>query len=125
MITPIYAALMTLMLIALLLRVVRLRWTHRVGLGDGGNEILHRAIRIHGNFVETVPWIILLMLFMELQNTPHAILHAYGVTLIASRTMHVWGLSHSAGATRGRFLGTVLTVGLMATGAMICLIRAI
>jgi uncharacterized membrane protein YecN with MAPEG domain len=47
-----YAALLALLFIALSVRTLRLRATLRIAIGDGGNERLLRASRVHGNFAE-------------------------------------------------------------------------
>ncbi len=48
-ITALYAAFHVLLAFTLAVLVIRLRLQHRIGLGDGGNEALGRAIRVHGN----------------------------------------------------------------------------
>lgn len=122
MITPFYAALLSVLLIVLILRVVGLRRSLRVGIGDGGNRVLARAIRVHANFVETVPWALMLMLLMEMTEAiPSAGLHFYGGVLCLARLAHAWGLTHHSGTSIGRVGGTVLTVLLFLFGAVVCL----
>jgi len=60
-ITALYAAMSGLLVVILMLVVIRLRRSLRIGLGDGGNRDLQRAIRVHGNAIESVP-IFLVML---------------------------------------------------------------
>jgi uncharacterized membrane protein YecN with MAPEG domain len=125
MVTPIYAALLSVLLVVLFLRVVRLRWVTKTGIGDGGNENLQRAIRAHGNFVETVPWILILMILQEQMQAGFVWLHFYGCVLILARLAHAWGLSHSAGTTWGRASGVLLFLILILTGALNCLLLAL
>lgn len=108
-ITGIYAALSALLLLALSLRIVRLRWKHQVGLGGGGEAELQRAIRVQGNFIEYVPLILLLMATAESQRAAAIFLHVVGVALIVARLLHAQGLSQSPGRTPGRFIGTSTT----------------
>lgn len=122
MITPIYAALLTLLLLVLFLRVVRLRWVTKIGIGDGGHSGLTKAIRVHANFVETVPWVLILMMLQEQMHANPLWLHFYGSALILARLAHAWGLSHSAGTTPGRAIGVLLTLILMTAGAVNCLL---
>ena len=61
-----YAALLGLILIYLSYRVVSYRVKYKIGIGDGGNTKLARAIRVQGNFVEYVPVALLLIFFVEL-----------------------------------------------------------
>ncbi len=45
--TPFYAALLGLLFFALSVRTLRLRRKLRIDMGDGGNEQLLRAVRVH------------------------------------------------------------------------------
>jgi uncharacterized membrane protein YecN with MAPEG domain len=65
-VTSTYAALLALLFIALSVRTVRLRATLKIALGDGGNERLLRANRVHGNFAEYVPITLLVSLLLEI-----------------------------------------------------------
>jgi len=112
-ITALYAGLLAVLLVALALRVVRLRWKFRIGLGDGGEKAMMRAIRIHGNATEHVPIALLLLLVAELNHAGPALLHACGSVLVAARILHAMGLARSAGASWPRAAGTVGTVGVI------------
>lgn len=121
-ITAFYLGLLSPMLAILIVRIVRLRWTLRVGIGDGGHPELQRAIRVHGNFVETVPLMILMLAMLEINRIlPAAGLHIFGGLIVAARLLHAWGLTRRSGASRGRFIGMVLTLSLILTGAGLCL----
>jgi len=116
-IAALYAGMLALLLLVLALRVVRLRWTTRVGLGDGGDEAMSRAIRIHGNAAEHVPIALLLLLVAELNHADPALLHGCGIVLVAVRVLHAVGLGRSAGASWQRTVGTVGTfsvIGILA-----------
>lgn len=113
MITLLYAALCTLLVLALASRVVAFRFRHRIGLGDGGNPELQRRVRAHANAIEYLPLALLLLGGMELNGVDDAWIHAFGATLLLSRVLHAWGLSRHAGTSVGRFSGTVLTFLLM------------
>lgn len=113
MITLLYAALCTLLILVLAGRVIAARWKHKVGLGDGGNSELNRRVRAHANAVEYVPLALILLGGMELNGYPDWLVHAFGAALFVSRLLHAWGLAVSAGTSPGRFLGTVLTLLLM------------
>ena len=118
MITLLYAALCTLLILVLAGRVIAARWKHKVGLGDGGNSELNRRVRAHANAVEYVPLALILLGGMELNGYPVAAIHGFGATLLVSRLLHAWGLSRSAGSSPGRFLGTLLTLLLMIAMAL-------
>lgn len=120
MITGFYAGLLGLWLVFLLLSVVRLRWKHRVALGDGGEKGLIRGMRIHGNFIETVPFALIIMGLLEAQPSfPPWALHVYGVLLVFSRLAHWHGLRQSAGTSAGRLVGTVIVCLLLAAGSLV------
>src|SRR6476619_5997077 len=108
-ISLLFAALLGLMLLVLLGRVSRLRHGRRIGFGDGGDPELARAIRVHANFVEHVPFALLLLGLLELCGLPTPWLWAFGATLLVARLMHASGLSKSSGKSIGRFYGTALT----------------
>jgi uncharacterized membrane protein YecN with MAPEG domain len=118
MITMLYAGLCAILVVMLGLRVVRFRFRHKIGLGDGGNPDLTRRVRAHANAVENLPLALLLLGGMELNGYPAGLIHGFGATLFVSRAAHAWGLSHSSGTSRGRFLGTLFTWLLMLAMAL-------
>lgn len=110
MITPIYAALLTFMLIFLIRNVIKTRTKNRIILGDGNNAEMIAAIRMHGNFVETAPWGLLLMFLIEYQDGNFFVLHFLGLTLLAGRVLHAYALKKS--------LLPIRVAGMMCTFAM-------
>lgn len=125
LITALYAGLLSLLLVALILRVVRLRWTLSIAIGDGGDRTLMRAIRAHGNFIETAPWGMLLLMVMEMNHVPDWGLHLFGATLVLGRFLHAFGLSRYAGPSIGRAGGMALTVLPFLCGGLVCLFQAL
>lgn len=113
MITLLYAALCTLLVLVLAGRVIAARLKFKVGLGDGGNAELAKRMRVHANAIEYLPLALLLLGGMELNGYPDAVIHGFGATLFVSRLLHAWGLSRSSGSSPGRFLGTFITLCLM------------
>lgn len=108
-ITTFYAGLLGLVALALAYMVVRNRRRARVGLGAGGDAALERAMRVHANFVEYVPLVLILMGLLELSGAPAGWLHACGVSFVVARVAHAVGLSRHSGTSRGRFFGTAVT----------------
>lgn len=105
-----YTALLALLLLVLSFNVVRLRRRHQVGIGTGSVQALERAVRAHGNFCEYVPLAIVLLALIEFGgNVPVWSLHLLGLLLLGGRVAHAFGLSRSAGASRARVVGTMLT----------------
>ncbi len=112
-ITGLYAALCALLVLALALRIIRLRWRTKAGIGDGGDRRLARAIRIHGNAIEYVPLALILMLIAELNHAGPALLHGCGIALVVARLAHAVGFSRTAGVSIGRSVGVVGTFGVV------------
>ena len=115
--TPIYAALLALLYVALGVRVVSLRRTLAVSLGDADNPQLRRAIRVHANFAEYVPLALLLMYFVETRTQAGAFVHAIGIALLAGRIMHAYGVSRVDENTHARVVGMALTFAAMLIAA--------
>lgn len=108
-ITGLYAAILSFLIIFLAASVVRLRVKHSVGILDGGQPDLSKAIRAHGNATETIPLALILMACAEVSHLPLAVLHGVGIVLVSARLYHAYGLSRSSGRSKGRFYGTLLT----------------
>ena len=108
-ITLLFVSLHVLLMLVLLVRISRHRHGQRIGLGDGGDAILNRKIRVHGNFVEHAPIALLLLGLLELSGLPAAWLWGFGGALLLGRVMHAIGLSGSGGYSVGQFWGTALT----------------
>ena len=86
-----------------------MRYSLKVGLGDGGHARLARAIRVHANAVEWALPTLLLLLLAELNRAPALALHVCGIALVAGRVLHAVGLSSAGGLSFGRSVGTGLT----------------
>ena len=124
-ITALYAALITLVFLALSARVIARRGAAQVALGDGGNRELARAIRAHANCAEYAPLGIILIGLAEQVSAPALILHALGVGLLAGRVVHAYGLSREPENLRFRLIGMILTFTALAVGAAAALIGAV
>ena len=121
MITTLYAGLLGLLYVGLIVYVVLGRYKYRIGLGDGGNPALARRIRIHGNFVENVPFALLLLFLIDNAQTSPMIVHLLGTLLVLGRLLHAWGLCCSETTSFGRMAGMTLTMGVIVACAVILL----
>jgi uncharacterized protein len=108
-ITALYAAILTLILVALAINVTLHRRKLKIGLGAGSDPLMLRMMRIHGNAVEYIPIALLLMLVYELNGGAHTALHVCGGALILGRVLHAAGLWGSDGQSAGRAIGQTLT----------------
>lgn len=107
-ITLVYAGLLAIWFLVLSARVVQGRMKG-ANLGDGGDAILLRRIRGHGNFAEYVPLILLLMAMLEYGGLQAWVLHVLGVTLVVARLLHGVALSFTEYWAFGRTYGATLT----------------
>jgi uncharacterized protein len=112
-VTGLYAALCALIVLALALRVILLRWSTKTCIGDGGDRRLARAVRIHGNAIEYVPLALILLLVAELSGVSTTLLHGCGIVLVAARIAHALGFARTAGLSIGRSLGVAGTFGVI------------
>ena len=108
-----YTGLLAVLLLVLALRIIRLRWKLRVGIGDGGDRMMLRAVRAHGNAAEYVPITLLLLLAVELNHGNPLLLHACGVVFVGSRVLHAVGLTRSGGPSWPRTAGTLGTMSVV------------
>src|SRR5687768_12853675 len=114
MITSLYASFLGILFVFLSYRVASLRKQLKIGLGDGGEKKLAKAIRVHGNFSEYTPFALLLLYFFEMQSNIlfpkyHLILiHLFGITLLLARVYHAYGITQHSGLSTGRIVGILL-----------------
>lgn len=87
-ITSLYAAVFGLLLIPITYAVGLRRMKTRTSFLDGGDEILLRRMRSHGNFVEYVPFALVLIGLTELNSASSAFVHGMGALLLVSRIVH-------------------------------------
>lgn len=91
-VTALYASILAIAGIVLSIIVSTKRGKVGVAIMDGGNQDLAVWIRKHGNFVENVPYAILLMALAEGRSMPATWLHVIGILLLVARLIHVIGL---------------------------------
>lgn len=108
-ITLLFTSLHVLLMLVLVVRISQHRHGHKIGLGDGGDIVLARKVRVHGNFIEHAPLALLMLGLLELCGLPATWTWALGSVLLLARIMHAAGLSRTAGYSVGRFWGTALT----------------
>ena len=119
-ITPFYAALYALFYLYLAKKVINNRWKYKTGLGVVEGE-LEQTVRVHANFSEYVPFAVILISFLEIQNWRIEVIHGLCITLLISRVLHCLGLTGSKGPSKGRFIGAGSTflVLLISAGCLI------
>jgi uncharacterized protein len=119
-VTSVFAALCALLQVGLTAYVIVRRAQTNIDFLDGGDPHLLRRIRAHGNFIETAPMALLLMLILECNGLATAWIWAIGVCLVLGRVMHALSIltDNAAWSRRG---GMSLTLLLLSTQAVLCL----
>lgn len=118
-ITMLFVSLHILLMLVLAVRVVGHRRSLKIGIGDGGDKLLARKVRVHANFIEYVPVALLMLALLELAGLAAIWLWVLGGTLLLARILHAAGLSRHSGYSFGRFWGTLLTwLALLAMSGM-------
>lgn len=82
----------TLLVALLAMNVSRLRIREKIANGDGGNTLLKKAIRAHGNGVEHLIVVGLQVVALELSQAPASVLAALVAVFTGSRLLHAFGM---------------------------------
>ncbi len=96
-ITSCLAAILALMMVALSFQVSLRRRQLALSHGDGGDQVLRRRIRAHGNFIEYSPLAAIVILLVELAGTNPATVWALGGALVGARVVHALGMLYTKG----------------------------
>jgi uncharacterized membrane protein YecN with MAPEG domain len=130
-ITSLYAALLAFLFIFLSVQVIRLRRRFKIAIGNNNNVANHqgaaqseqitRAIRAHGNLAEYAPFALLLISLLEMQGTPHFLLHGIGGCLLLGRLLHAYGISQMQERFVFRVSGMALTFTAISSAALFLL----
>lgn len=109
-ITLTIAGAATLLNIWIARRVGQARMTHKISIGDGGNEALTARMRAQANFVEYTPFFLILLGLIELAVGSRTWLWAVAVIYILGRIAHAFGMDRPhPDKLRLRMIGIVVT----------------
>ena len=103
------AAMFGLLALWLAVRCARARLKARVGHGDGGNPLLARRMRAQLNFVETAPFVLALIIVLELTGNGGMWLHLVSVLFVFGRILHGIGMDAEKGGLP-RQIGVIVTM---------------
>jgi uncharacterized membrane protein YecN with MAPEG domain len=87
-----FTVIFCLFLVALSINVIRIRRQNKIPYGDGGNDVLARAIRAHGNFVEYVPFALFAIFLVEINMLGRTAVMLMLSMLLLGRISHAAGL---------------------------------
>ncbi len=118
MTTAFYAGILAILFIVLSFRVIAKRNQYKVALGSDGQALLERAIRVHANFAEYVPFALLLMFLAEYSGLAPVYLHILGIALIVGRLSHAFGVSQQQEPLKFRVFGMMLSMLVMLAAAV-------
>jgi uncharacterized protein len=104
-VTTAYALPLIVIWAILWMRITATRADSKTSIGDGNNPALLLKIRQHGNFIEWVPFVLILMILAEAQNAGKLWLHAAGALLLIGRIAHPFGLKIDNAAHPLRYVG--------------------
>lgn len=125
MITPIYAACAGLFLVFLSIRVIKVRRSEKISVGTANHPDLERAARVHANFLEYTPLLLLMLYFAEVGGLPSLFVHLLGATLIGSRFAHFMGFKSPEAPMILRVSGMMVTFTLLACLALILILQSV
>ncbi len=117
-ITPVYAALIGLLFLGLSANVVRMRFKHRVSVGDGGSQDVIKAMRAQANCAEYAPITLLLVAMAELQGGPAWLVHLLGALILIGRSLHAYGFGRTPQIVLLRKNGMYLTFAALLLSAV-------
>jgi hypothetical protein len=112
-VTGLYAGILGIVFFVLSMRVINNRVRAKVNLLDGGDDALTRAMRVHGNFAEYVPFALLLMALAEIQGGSGLFIHVLGTVLVVCRLCHAYAITATTGQNPARFIGFTGTFGVI------------
>ncbi len=124
-ITLLYAGLLGLIWMVLSYRAGNMRGKTGISIGDGGNPQLLLEMRRHGNFVEAVPLLLLILMLLEMNGVNAYAIHAMGAALVIARVVHPMGLQADSMSGLGRLVGAALTALLMVVASVWAIVRAV
>jgi uncharacterized protein len=120
-----YAGLNGLILLWLGVHVGNVRRRLKIYMGDAGHPEMIRAMRGQLNFVELVPYSILMLLFLALLGASAVFLHLLGLALTVGRLLHAAHFSQADAPAWQRAGGAVLTVAVLAFGSLGVIVYAV
>ena len=123
MIVSTFAAILAILYIQLSFRVIKLRKAKRISLGDGGDASLQAAIRAHANFIEYVPFSLIMLFLLEYQGLSSHFCYILGSMLLAGRFCHSYALADNL--MKLRVLGMMLTFLTMLISAVMLLVTQV
>jgi uncharacterized membrane protein YecN with MAPEG domain len=106
------AAAAAILNIWLSIRVGAVRRALGITVGDGGKEALSRRMRAQANFVENTPFVLVLILAIELAGAGEGWLAYVAALYFLARILHAYGMD-GGNMQWGRMVGTIATLSVL------------
>ena len=118
------AAAAAILNVWLMIRVGRVRNAEKIFVGDEDNENVIRRMRAQANFVESAPFVLILIAAIELAGKGQPWLQWIAGLYIIARVAHALGMDGGS-LSKGRMIGTIITLlTLLGLGIVAALIAA-
>ncbi|WP_299945144.1 MAPEG family protein [uncultured Ruegeria sp.] len=124
-ITPIYAALIALLFVALSINVILQRRRGKISVGDHGDKAMIKAMRTQANCAEYAPFALLLIAIVELQGAGGWLVNLLGLSLLAGRLLHAYGFGKTPQIIVLRQIGMGLTFASILVAAIANLVLTV
>ena len=124
-ITALLAAFIGVLTIHMIIRIAKIRRAERVELENGSNNALHRAVRSHGNLVETAPLFLIMLGFTEGAGANIFFILILALLFAGSRIIHPIGLSGKKGTFKMRVYGMFGTISAYLATALLLIYHVI
>lgn len=102
----------------LMMRVGKVRTQENIMVGDGGNERVIRRMRAHSNFIESAPFVLILLFLLEAALGSSIWLWGAGAFYLVTRVAHAIGMDGAKGARMIGAIGTLLSLLGLAIAAL-------
>ena len=117
-IVPVFSAFFAVLFVLLSINVITARRKHKVGIGTGRNKSVERAMRVHANFAEYVPFALLLIALLELNKSNSLLLMGLCSVLLVGRLVHAYGVSMDNERFAFRVSGMMMTFAVILVAAL-------
>ena len=122
---PVFSAFFAVLFVLLSINVIKARRRHKVGIGTGRNKSVERAMRVHANFAEYVPFALLLIALLELNKANSLLLIGLCSVLLIGRLVHAYGVSMENERFAYRVSGMLMTFAVILIAGVANLVIAL
>lgn len=124
-ITGFYLGINALLVLWLCAKVIGVRRTHQISIGDGGDKTLTYFRYGLSNAIEYMPMFFIMLVVAALLNTPPIALHVLGLSFTTGRLLHAYWFTHPSTNRKLRIAGIRLTLVSMAILAIGLIVHCI